>query len=196
MALFQENKYTKWYYMIIASARNRQRHGYIEQHHVLPHCMGGTDDKENLVALTPREHFVCHNLLTRMTTGPDQRKMFHAFWLMSNMNSANPDRYVKHTSASYARVREAHAKSIGDRLRGRKRGPLKTPRRPTTDQARKNMSLGRQGIKFSPQHCENLRHARGKKWVTDGRTSKMVAEAQFIQLTQEGWKAGRLYPGR
>lgn len=39
---------------------------YVERHHIIPKCMGGTDDKTNLVLLTAREHFVAHQLLLKM----------------------------------------------------------------------------------------------------------------------------------
>lgn len=38
-------------------------YGYSEHHHIIPKCMGGTDDKSNIVSLTPREHFIAHWLL-------------------------------------------------------------------------------------------------------------------------------------
>jgi len=40
--------------------------GYSEQHHIVPKCMGGTNDKTNLVFLSAREHFVIHILLTKI----------------------------------------------------------------------------------------------------------------------------------
>lgn len=37
-----------------------------ETHHIVPKCMGGSNDKENLVNLTAREHFVAHKLLYKI----------------------------------------------------------------------------------------------------------------------------------
>lgn len=39
---------------------------YTEKHHITPKCMGGTDDKNNLVLLTPEEHYVAHQLLIKI----------------------------------------------------------------------------------------------------------------------------------
>jgi hypothetical protein len=54
-----------------AKAENRIRlrktnpnYVYYELHHIYPRCLGGTNDKENLILLTAREHFICHVLLT------------------------------------------------------------------------------------------------------------------------------------
>lgn len=40
--------------------------GYCEQHHILPKCMDGTDEKSNLVFLSAREHFIAHILLVKI----------------------------------------------------------------------------------------------------------------------------------
>jgi hypothetical protein len=54
------------YAELVGRARGRERHGYMERHHVLPKCMGGSNRKDNLVYLTAKEHFIAHKLLVRM----------------------------------------------------------------------------------------------------------------------------------
>jgi len=68
------NKYSRWYKNITESARNRVSDSYTEKHHILPWSLGGDNSADNLVALTAREHFICHWLLTKMTyrTRPSQ----------------------------------------------------------------------------------------------------------------------------
>lgn len=46
--VFNSTKYTSWYYAIINRARSRILDTYTETHHIIPRCLGGTDDKENL----------------------------------------------------------------------------------------------------------------------------------------------------
>ena len=46
--------------------RAKKALGYVEYHHIIPSCMGGSDDKTNKVFLTAREHFVAHLLLMFM----------------------------------------------------------------------------------------------------------------------------------
>jgi len=56
--------YEKHYSLLIKKAQKRGTvDGYKEKHHIVPRCMGGTDDKSNIVELTAREHFVAHLLL-------------------------------------------------------------------------------------------------------------------------------------
>src|SRR5688572_20828152 len=72
--------YAYHYDRLIERARNRKIDGYVEEHHIIPRCMGGGDNKDNLVKLTPEEHYVAHQLLVKMHPG-------HAglVWAASNM---------------------------------------------------------------------------------------------------------------
>jgi hypothetical protein len=72
------NKYSKLYYKITSNAKQRIAVGYTELHHIVPQSLGGNNDKENLVNLTAREHFICHWLLIKMTEGEDRSKMLYA----------------------------------------------------------------------------------------------------------------------
>ena len=40
--------------------------GYTEKHHIIPKCMGGSNNTNNLVDLTPEEHYVAHQLLVKI----------------------------------------------------------------------------------------------------------------------------------
>lgn len=42
---------------------------YVEVHHILPRCLGGADDVENLIRLRPEDHFFAHLLLAKIHGG-------------------------------------------------------------------------------------------------------------------------------
>ena len=67
---------------IIDRARNRILIGYKERHHIIPKCMGGSNEKINLVDLTAREHFIIHKLLCKIYTNND--KLIYSFWRLCN----------------------------------------------------------------------------------------------------------------
>ncbi len=69
------------YNNLITRAQNRIINGYKEIHHIVPRCLGGTDDISNLVDLTPEEHFVAHQLLIKINPGVD--KLVYAVTVMS-----------------------------------------------------------------------------------------------------------------
>lgn len=89
--MFLDNKYTKYYFSIVNSAKSAARSkttGYFESHHIVPKSLGGNNTKDNLILLTAREHFICHLLLLKML--PMQSnwyvKMLHAFMLLKGSN--------------------------------------------------------------------------------------------------------------
>jgi hypothetical protein len=49
-----------------AAGRVKADFKYVERHHIIPKCMGGSNDLDNLVYLTAREHFVAHQLLAKI----------------------------------------------------------------------------------------------------------------------------------
>lgn len=74
--------YQKHYLALITRAQNRKRPpGYVEKHHVLPKCLGGADNVENLIYLTAREHYVAHQLLVKMH--PEHHGIAYAAKLMT-----------------------------------------------------------------------------------------------------------------
>ena len=76
--MFIDNKYLTMYNSIIQNAKNRDIKGYVEKHHIIPKSLGGTNDNNNIVVLTAREHFICHRLLTKITSGKSRQKMLYA----------------------------------------------------------------------------------------------------------------------
>jgi hypothetical protein len=58
--------YQQIYDSLIERGQNRTLEDYTENHHIIPRCMGGSNDKENLVKLTPEEHYVAHQLLVKI----------------------------------------------------------------------------------------------------------------------------------
>ncbi len=63
--------YARHYYALIGRSSLRPKPAVTESHHIVPRCMGGSDKRSNRADLTPEEHFVAHQLLTKMY--PDHR---------------------------------------------------------------------------------------------------------------------------
>jgi hypothetical protein len=101
--------YKRIYNTIIdkASQQTRKKKTGIlyERHHILPKSLGGSNDKSNLVLLTPKEHYMCHRLLVEMYRGTsNESKMYYAMWCMVN-GLGNQKRYAT-SSRIYNRLRE------------------------------------------------------------------------------------------
>lgn len=160
--------YQRIYDQIIDRARRECRlYGkgvYYERHHIIPKCVGGEGKTHqwrthpNIILLTAREHFVCHQLLCRIYLV--EPKLKFALWAMSNQKTAN--RNYKIGNRQYERIRQEHSsmmqripKSLETRLKmGVSKKGVKKP--PMTDSHRKNLKDSITGLKKSPKHRENL----------------------------------------
>ena len=101
--MYLQNKYTSWYFSIINNSKNKNNG--TEKHHIIPKCLGGNNSKDNIALLTAREHFICHLLLPKMTSGANKAKMYHALSMML----AKPKQYIREfkvTSTVYETVRK------------------------------------------------------------------------------------------
>jgi len=76
--------YQKIYDTLVKRGQNRLLDGYIEKHHIIPRCLGGTDDDTNLVSLTPEEHYLCHLLLVKIY--PNNIRLVKAAMFMVSAN--------------------------------------------------------------------------------------------------------------
>jgi hypothetical protein len=115
--MFKNNKYTKIYNLLLNQAKNRIYDGYTEKHHIIPRSLGGSNDLENIVKLTAREHFICHLLLIKMVDDDSKSKMVYAAWQQSRSAKLNG---VKITSRRYEVLR----KQLSETYKGRKRKPF------------------------------------------------------------------------
>ena len=107
--------YEKIYNQIVERAKNRVLDCYTERHHIIPRCMGGGDEKENLVNLTAREHFICHRLLVQIH--PSNNKLKFALWAMCNMKSKRQSRYTP-SSRIYESIKIEVIQLISDKKKG------------------------------------------------------------------------------
>jgi hypothetical protein len=106
-SMFIDNKYTKWYWSIVDKALQRIPGPGIkyERHHILPkgkylfpEFKSLKIHKWNGVSLTHKEHFVCHLLLTKMTTGKARSSCIYGLMRFSTGLD-------KCTSRQYAKAR-------------------------------------------------------------------------------------------
>ena len=170
--------YQLHYDALVRRAKNRGRvTGYVERHHVIPRCMGGLEDANNIVVLTAEEHFVAHQLLVKMHPGHKG-----LVWAASAM-CGSPQRTCR-TNKLYGWLRRRFAVMMSESQKGRvfsaetrekmaaaKRGKKHGPRPaqwreniakgrtgiPHTEAAKEKMSKARRGVKIGPMSEESKR---------------------------------------
>ena len=188
--------YQRIYDQIIDRAKQRKLKGYREKHHITPKCIGGSNDSNNLVELTAREHFVCHQLLIFIY--PKSKKMAYAFWGMCNqVDSPNNIRNYDISSRTYQTGRESFVQAItgrvctwGDAISKSKRGVsqgkrskesiakqketvAKNPFR-HSDKSRQSISNVHKGVSKSKEHREAISVTNRLKGIQPPSQAKRV----------------------
>ena len=98
---------TRRYYKLIDFYRHKTVEGYTEKHHIVPRCMGGTDDEYNIVRLPAKAHYLAHLLLTKMY--PAHKGLLLAYSCMSVDPEGNGER--SYTARQYTKMKKANAAS-------------------------------------------------------------------------------------
>ena len=154
------NKYKQWYTDITDRAKHRVLETYTESHHILPRSLGGGDEANNLVNLTAREHFVCHWLLVKMTTGQEHHKMLNALRMMRAEN-LNQQRYTtKITARVYESIKKEYSILQSERVRGNK-NPMYGKKR--TQEMNDAVSRANKGRVPSTEQIDNLKTALAER---------------------------------
>ncbi len=155
------NKYYRIYNELMKKGKLRESDssivGYYELHHVIPRSLGGTDDPENLVSLTAREHFLAHRLLMKFLHGKEKAKMVFA---CHRMITGHQKKYLKLTSRQYEALRLEYSKSCSLLYTGRTH----------SDETKQKISDAHKGRSLSPETIDKIKnshyhqnHPRGYK---------------------------------
>ena len=211
--------YEKIYKELIhkTTVRNIKKQGW-ENHHIIPRCLGGTSERNNIVVLTPREHYVAHRLLFKIY--PSNAKIIYAFWMMSHKNvNGTVTREYRVSSRTYEIARLAfcnvhtgriHTQDALTKMRGRKCTELQNSANSLLQKKliQEDEVLGikrserlKSWLPFWTDGHTEIRSAispgsnwgrgritKGKKWWNNGKDCKMQ-----ITTPGPGWTIGRLY---
>ena len=166
--------YREVYDRLIDNAKKRNcGDGYYETHHIIPRSEGGSNSKDNLVRLTPKEHFVAHKLL--FLDNPNSMERISTMWLMSNEHKIQSGRV-------YEQVRKLFI--------------TKVMGRPKSEEHKQNISKALIGKPKSKESIEkmkanlgdrtgekNANYGKGRAIIGDGTYYKNAREAAIILKT-------------
>ena len=191
--------YRHAYCVIISHAKSEEKLGlrkkgngeYYEAHHILPKSLFPLWEKRssNLVLLTAREHFFCHQLLTKIYPS---RQMNGALFYLANDH--------KHTCSSreYQHIREAFAQKQSELKKGKPRGKYTVTQavldgRKIISEKRKGKAPWNKGKHnvYSEETLSKIREARAKQdmsWRKDPEKSKKFREN--LSKSRKGIKLG------
>jgi hypothetical protein len=181
------------YDKLITRAYNRQLGGYKERHHIVPKCLGGSDDKTNLVDLTPEEHYVAHQLLVKIH--PNHLGLLTAIVKMSGYGNGSR----KSTNKLFGWIkRRIYSMRVGVPRSEETKKKISESRKnqppshivPHNEITKQKISLSRQGKGTAPKSAET------KKRMSDAAKGRKMSEEQKIKisLSKKGkpWSQARI----
>jgi len=147
--------YKKHYDLLIERAITRLLEGYGEKHHIVPRCMGGTDDTTNIVVLTAEEHYVAHQLLIKIY--PKHRGLAEAAYLMTVDGAGN-----RVNNKMYGWLKRKISEERSERMKGKK---LRLGMSPSAEHRAKISAT----LKGRPSPHKGIKHsAESKKNMSEG----------------------------
>jgi hypothetical protein len=190
--MFLNNKYKTWHDNIITKAKNRTLTCYTEKHHILPKCLGGSNNENNLVRLTAKEHFIVHMLLCKFTEGEVKRKMLYAHIAMSHYIKEGRDYKIGSRIAEKLRKELKFSPKHIENLRKSHTG------KKFSDATKKKMSVLHKGNKYnlgrksSEMTRAKLRVIQRKMiWVIKENLATKINKDLLQQFLDKGYKEGR-----
>jgi hypothetical protein len=163
--------YEKHYNLLIERAKSRLLEGYSEKHHIIPRCMGGSDDPDNLVRLTPEEHYVAHQLLIKIY--PDVHGLVYAAHMMTVSSKDTRDRNNK----KYGWLKRKHSELMSKEMKGKfvgKNNPMYG--RNHSEETKKKCGEPNKGRTISKEHKIAISDANKGK-VLSSDTRKKIGDA-------------------
>lgn len=150
--------YQKHYNNLISTRTNRlYTEEYFEMHHIIPKCLGGSDDTTNLIKLTAREHLIAHLLLMKMN--PHNSGLAFAVLCMSNKGKLN--------GRNYEFIRKACSKAKSNFFKKLWSDPIKA------EQMLKNRQTPEHREKMSAKMKDYYQTEEGKKTLQAMSLSKI-----------------------
>lgn len=189
--------YRHIYMLIIERAKSEEKSGlrkrrngeYYEAHHILPKSLFPlwAKKKSNLVLLTAREHFFCHQLLCKIYPCKEMQMAIVAFYTRPNAD-------YKIASREYEKLKKLNAELSRNRMLGVKKKPESVEKSANTrrgvkriEEAKKLMSDKQKELWESGFYNNKIRKAG--HWYTDGITNIYLNEGEQIP---ENYYRGRI----
>jgi hypothetical protein len=161
---------------------------YYEEHHIIPKSLGGSNDKDNLVLLTAREHFLAHYLLYKFNKCSET---LNAFIMMQNRGIYKTSKLYENSRKEFSKYMSEHNPSkfrtqeVIDRVanwhRGRKRSPETCKR---ISEANKGQKAWNKGLKYKIGPNAQLSEKLRKSWDSNPRKGKLVKPSRQVKCLE------------
>ena len=183
-------KYEKYYNNLIYKRQFidvlNKNECYCETHHIIPYSWGGTNNKENLVNLTAREHYIAHRFLERIAKekyGEYSDKHIKMLTALFYMLHTDKDGYTKNISSrEYEEIKKKYAIANSVKMSGanhwhygqhwdeetRKKISIAHTGKTMSDDFKKKLSKAMSG-ENNPMYGKNYQSYGLKRWANEAK---------------------------
>lgn len=140
--IYSSHYYARYVKFIEACRDQVISESYTEKHHIIPRSLGGSNDADNLIILTGRQHFIAHWMLWKAYRG----KMTRAFSMMTGRLK------YKLTSRIYNDLKEQYRNDM--------RGANNPNANGITEEHKRNIGKGLTGYKHSAKACASYKRVQ------------------------------------
>lgn len=204
--LFLDNKYTRLYFKIVYLAKIRSEvdeDRYYENHHIIPKCMNGNNEKDNLVLLTYQEHVICHWCLTKMSDNKYYRmKLLHAFSAMSIDKNSNHNRIIptwlvelsrsklKHTEETKQKMSISHKKrwedpNLRERYSEERKGTGNSFYSKSHSEETRELISNNIKLRWTPERSKRNSEIHSNKKISDSHRKAISEKITGIKRSEE-----------
>jgi hypothetical protein len=184
--------YKKHYDSLIRTRKDRKKIDgeYYEKHHIIPKSMGGTNESNNLIYLTSREHFIAHWLLWRIYNNKEMAFAFYSLVYMGKNKIVKSSRVYEECKLARRPFIIANNKKYhkGKKLSQEhiEKISLQSKNLVRTETHCKNISKSLKNKSKSPEHKKNL-----SKSLKNYDWSNHTIRNTKISISNSGEKNGR-----
>ena len=176
------------YIEFIESCRHKTINGVVNRHHIIPKCMGGTDEEDNIIELSAEDHAMAHWLLYLENPSVELLRSYNfAKAQIEYQRNYSPEKHgmygKRQSDESNRKNSEAH-KGENNYWYGKH----------LPDDMRQKISESNKGKTFSKEHRQKISDNSkgksrnsgennpmyGKHWYKDKETGKRVYYEDYI----------------
>lgn len=176
-----------FFYKVIDPQIYKLKNIYTEKHHIIPKCLGGNNDKENLINLPWMIHILAHFLIAKKFEILDTSisiKNYYAARMILNQNEIK----------KIENLEELKKISILQAIELDIKFKLKTCKRIYINKDKKTIQIFENDFEnYQKQGWEKGRFFRsrpGDVWINNGEKSTHIAKEDLPKYLENGWKLG------
>jgi hypothetical protein len=176
--------YKNIYNNLVKKAQSRVLNGYVEKHHIVPKCLGGSNNDSNLVMLSAKEHFIAHKLLVRIY--PNTKGLWYALVAMGRISEFKSRIFASERQKAYEmRKGFKYSEESKQKMALAKKGKVSNSPETQFKAGVKSWNIGKFGIKHHAFGSKRTQESRVKMSAAQKACGNIPPSRKGVRMTEE-----------